>query len=53
MLSIVSPRGWIWIGTIGVVNAALLIWAFMGLITFRATGVGVILHDGVIIYTFA
>ena len=50
MLSIVSPRGWVWIGTIGVVIVALLIWAFMGRITFRATGVGVILKKDSVLY---
>ncbi|MCH2171878.1 NHLP bacteriocin system secretion protein [Myxococcota bacterium] len=50
MLSIVSPRGWIWIGTIGLVIIALLIWSFMGRITFRATGVGVVLKKNSVLY---
>lgn len=50
MLSIVSPQGWIWIAVIGGLIFALVVWAFLGQITFRATGMGIILKKDSVLY---
>ena len=50
MLSIVSPQGWVWIAVIGGLILALVVWAFLGRITFRATGMGVILKENSVLY---
>jgi HlyD family secretion protein len=49
-LSIVSPQGWIWLCTIGVVLLGVILWAVFGKITFRATGIGIILKQDSILY---
>ncbi|MAI24786.1 MAG: NHLP bacteriocin system secretion protein [Myxococcota bacterium] len=49
-LSIVSPQGWIWLATIGAVILGILIWAFFGKVTFRATGIGIILKQDSVLY---
>ena len=49
-LSIVSSQSWVWLGTIGVLLLAFVIWAFVAKLTYRADGLGIILKENSVLF---
>lgn len=50
-LTLASPKGWLALAAIGVVIAAVLIWAFVGTLPFQVQGLGILLRKGGVVFT--